>query len=314
MKQLSQQVDATSIGRVDLVVRQMVNVSRSQVKGLIDHECVRVNGHLCRSPATTVDEGDWVTIDYDPSRRYHEKRKQWDDRAFDVVYEDDHLIVVDKVAGTLTIPTDNNERNTLIERVTVYLSHSRKRREASLVHRLDREVSGLLVFGKQPQVAEALIEQFRERKPERVYTAIVAGLLAQDSGTFTSHIATAKNLDRYVTKPSKETEMAITHFRVLKRLADTTLVEVQLETGKRNQIRVHFANAGHPVLGDPRYKKKEAKHPRWEHKRIALHAQRLGFIHPATGEPVQFESAIPSAMQKFLRSPPPMNPASRRRV
>jgi len=293
-------VESSQAGRVDIVVQQLTSVSRGQVRGLVDHECVTINGKPCKAIASQVVQGDVVAVRYDPSQRYREKKKHWDDRTFTVLFEDDDLIVVDKSAGVLTVPTDWHEKNTLVDRVSLYLSHSKKKREACLVHRLDREVSGVLVFGKTEAVAEALIQQFRERKPQRLYTAIVAGLVSKDEGSFDDHLATGKNLDRYVTRQSRNTEMAITHYRVLRRMADTTLVEARLETGKRNQIRVQFASAGHPVLGDPRYKKDEAKHPRWIRQRIALHARTLGFVHPGTGEPVAFEAPSPSAIEKFL--------------
>lgn len=300
LKTLSTTVTEEQVGRVDLIVRNLSEASRSQVRGMFEHGCVSINGLRCEQLATAVSAGDVVSLCYDPHQRYREKKKQWSDRTFQVVFEDDHLIVVDKAAGTLTVPTDNNEANTLVERVSVYLSHSRRNRLACLVHRLDRDVSGLLVFGKHQPVADRLIEQFKQRKPSRVYAAIVAGVVKADEGTFDAHLATGKNLDRYVAAPSAKTEAAITHYRVLQRSTDTTLVEATLETGKRNQIRVHFANAGHPVLGDPRYRTEQAQHPRWIRKRIALHARSLGFIHPATGEPVQFESPLPTAMEKFL--------------
>ncbi len=300
MTTLSTTIDADNAGRVDLVVRQLSGSSHSQVRGIVDHCCMSINGKPCDNIATPVVAGDVVSIRFDPTQRYHEKKKHWDDRTFNVLFEDNHLIVVDKSAGTLTVPTDRNEKNTLVERVSVYLSHSRGKQQAWVVHRLDRDVSGLLVFGKHEPIAERLIEQFKQRKPRRIYAAIVAGVMSNDSGTYRSHLATSKNLDRYVTRPSLKTELAITHYRVLKRMSDTTLVEVTLETGKRNQIRVHFADAGHPVLGDPRYKTKQAMHPRWIRKRIALHAKSLGFEHPISGKAMTFESPLPSALEKFL--------------
>lgn len=300
MTTLSLTVDEDNAGRVDLVVRQLSESSRSQVRGMIDHNCVSINGRTCSSIAKTVSPGDVVSIRFNPTQRYREKKRRWDDRTFSILFEDDHIIVVDKSAGSLTIPTDNNEPNSLVERVSVYLSHSRGQREAWLVHRLDRDVSGLLVFGKQELMANRLIEQFKRRKPQRVYTAITAGVIAADQGTYESALATGKNLDRYVARPSRKTETAITHYRVLKRMANTTLVEATLETGKRNQIRVHFADAGHPVLGDPRYSTERAKHPRWIRKRIALHATSLGFEHPLSGEAMTFESPLPAAIAKFL--------------
>ncbi|MBC8356740.1 MAG: RluA family pseudouridine synthase [Planctomycetes bacterium] len=300
MTTLSTTVDEGNTGRVDLVVRQLSDSSRSQVRGMVDHGCVSINGAPCKSVGTPVATGDVVSIRFNPTQRYHEKKKRWDDRTFTVSFEDDHLIVVDKSAGTLTVPTDRDEVNTLVERVSIYLSHSRSKRQACLVHRLDRDVSGLVVFGKNERIAAQLIEQFKQRKPQRVYTAIVAGVISSDEGTYHSHLATGKNLDRYVTRKSPETETAITHYRVVRRMADTTLVEATLETGKRNQIRVQFADAGHPVLGDPRYKTEQAAHVRWIRKRIALHAKSLGFEHPVSGEAMQFDSPLPSAIAKFL--------------
>ena len=300
MTTLSTTIDAANAGRVDLVVRQLSKSSRSQVRGLVDHGCVSINGALCGTIAAPVAAGDFVSIRYDPTQRYHEKKKRPDDRTFNISFEDDHLIVVDKSAGLLTVPTDRNEKNTLVERVSIYLSHSRRTREAWIVHRLDRDVSGLLVFGKHIPIADRLIEQFKQRKPHRIYAAIVAGVLSRDDGTFRSHLATGTNLDRFSARPSRKTEAAITHYRVLRRMSDTTLVAVTLETGKRNQIRVHFADAGHPVLGDPRYKTKQATHPRWIRKRIALHANSLGFEHPVTGKAMTFESPLPTALEKFL--------------
>lgn len=293
-------IEASNAGRVDLVVRQVVGSSRSQVRGMIDQGCVSINGVPCGSVATPVVVGDVVSIRFDSTRRYHEKKKRWDDRTFRVVFEDEHLIVVDKSAGTLTVPTDRHEKNTLVERVSVCLSHAGRSRRAWVVHRLDRDVSGLVVFGKQPVIADRLIEQFRDRKPQRVYLAIVAGVLASGEGTLRSHLATGKNLDRFAAQPSPATEAAITHYRVLRRMTDATLVEATLETGKRNQIRVQFADTGHPVLGDPRYKPQQATHPHWTRHRIALHARLLGFEHPVSGEAMSFESPPPAAFEKFL--------------
>lgn len=300
MTTLSTTIDGNNAGRVDVVVRLLSESSHSQVRGMLDSGCVSINSTIILSGATTVVVGDLVSIRFDPTQGYREKKKCWDDRTFTVSFEDDHLIVVDKSAGTLTVPTARNERNTLVDRVSIYLGHSRSKREACLVHRLDRDVSGLVIFGKHKQVATRLIEQFKQRKPARVYAAIVAGLVSTDKGSFHSHLATGKSLERYVTRPSPTTELAITHYRVIRRMSDTTLVEVTLETGKRNQIRVQFANAEHPVLGDPRYKTELAMHPRWIRKRIALHAKSLGFEHPISGDAMQIESPLPSAIEKFL--------------
>jgi len=300
IRTLSTTIQADDVGRVDLAVRDLTKLSRSQVRGLVDHGCVSINSALCKNIGATVKAGDTIVVRYEPAQRYKEKKKTWEDRTFSVLYEDNDLIVVDKSAGTLTVPTDKLETNSLVDRVSIYLSHSRSQREAWVVHRLDREVSGLLVFGKHKEIADALIEQFKQRKPDRVYVAIVKGLMDRDEGTFRAHLATGNNLDRYITRPGKETEEAITTFEVLERLKDTTFVQLRLETGKRNQIRVQLADVGHPVLGDPRYQAKKAQHIGWVRKRIALHAKSLSFVHPSSNEKVVFDSPIPNAMQRFI--------------
>ncbi len=301
LQTVSQSVTDDTVGRADAFVRTLCETSHSQSRGMIDRGCVSVNGEPCNNPGALLEVGDEVVVRYDPTQRYREKKqKHWDDRTFTIAYEDEHLIVVDKAAGTLTVPTDRGDPNTLVERVSVYLSHSRTEREACLVHRLDREVSGLLIFGKHEAIATQLIEQFKLQKPRRVYNAIVAGILPDDEGTFRSHLATGNNLDRYVTTPFKDSEEAITHYRVLQRMEDATLVEVILQTGKRNQIRVQFAYAMHPVLGDARYEPERAKHTRWIRRRIALHATSLTFTHPVTGQELTLDSPLPVAMTKFI--------------
>src|SRR6056297_489115 len=137
LTKLSSVVDELSAGRIDLLVRQMADRSRAQVRGMVDQGCVWINGNRCHSVGTVVVPGDQVTVSFDPHQRYREKKKQWDDRVFRLVFEDDHLIVVDKSAGSLTVPTDHHEPNTLVQRVSVYLSHSRRKRVAHVVHRLD---------------------------------------------------------------------------------------------------------------------------------------------------------------------------------
>ena len=288
-------------GRVDRVVRAVCGLPHRKLRGLFDHGCVTVNGEPCEDGGRRVEPGDRVEVCYDPQQGYPEKKRAWADQAFSIVFEDPHLIVVNKAANVLTVATERGgDENTLVDRVSYYLKHTSRRREALVVHRLDRGVSGLLVFAKSRTVLEQLKEQFKARKPERRYVAIVAGILKRSSGTFRSYLEMRKNLDQYSTRDEAKGQLAITHYRVLKALADTTVVEVRLETGRRNQIRVHFADAGHPVLGDPRYRPQDAAHERWPASRIALHALSLGFEHPATGKPLLFESEWPSTMQQFI--------------
>lgn len=286
--------------RIDRVVQQLCGLSRAQVVGLFDHGCVRRNGAIVTQPGEQVAVGDVVLLKYDPKQRYHPKPRPRRNLGFSVVFEDKHLIVVDKPAELLTVPTRRQESNTLQHKVEAYVRHVSKGRGAFAVHRLDRGVSGLLVFGKTQEIVRALKDQFAASKPEREYIAIVAGRMQETQGTFESLLATDKDLNRFSTDDDSIGQLAITHYRQITALDDATVVQVRLETGRRNQIRVHFAEAGHPVLGDPRYESQRAQHPRWKHERLALHARLLGFDHPVTGAEIRLESPLPSAMEAFI--------------
>lgn len=295
----SARVREENAGRVDRVVQSLTELSRGDVRGLFDHHCVRVNGKPEASAGRVVKAGDRVEVDYDKDRRYKELPPPRT-RMFRIAYEDDALIVVEKAPNVLSVPTGKHEGDTLVHEVARYLSKGPTiRRRAHIVHRLDRGTSGLLVFGKSAAVAHRLKAQFAQRKPEREYIAIVAGVVEADEGTFRSRLATSKYLDQYSTDNEDEGKPAVTHFKVEKRFADATRVRVTLETGRRNQIRVHFAEAGHPVLGDDRYRTDLAKHRDWPYKRLALHATVLGFKHPVTQQPMTFKAPPPAAFQRF---------------
>src|SRR5262245_58759822 len=288
--------------RIDRLVQQLCGLSRSQVSGLFDHGCVSRNGAPATQPAERLLAGDRVEIRYDAKQRYHPKPKPRRNLGFAIVFEDKHLIVVDKPAELLSAPTRREETNTLQHKVEAYVRHVAKGRGAFSVHRLDRGVSGLLVFGKTQEIVRQLKDQFAASKPEREYVAIVAGHMKRKHGTFESLLATDKDLNRFSTDDEAIGQLAITHYRVVAHLDGATLVQVRLETGRRNQIRVHFAEAVHPVLGDPRYEPELAQHARWPHQRLALHARLLGFEHPITGQSLRLESPLPAEMESFLKA------------
>jgi 23S rRNA pseudouridine1911/1915/1917 synthase len=288
-------------GRVDRIVQLLCSLSRAQVTGLFDHQCVRLNGAVCSFPGQRVEAGDVVDLQYDPHQRYHARNKPRRNLGFEIVFEDPHLIVVIKPPELLTVPTIKGETTTLVDKVSEYVRHVSGGRQVFTAHRLDRGVSGLLVLGKSLEISQVIRDQFALHKPEREYAAIVAGRLTEAEGTFDTLLATDRDLNRYSTDDQEIGQRAITHFRVLQRWSDATLVRVWLETGRRNQIRVHFAEAGHPVLGDPRYEARLAAHPRWPHKRLALHARQLGFDHPVTHQHLRFTAPLPMEMERFMR-------------
>lgn len=226
--------------------------------------------------------------------------------VFELVYEDNFLLVVDKKAGYLSVPTGEWNRTTkgeqtLIGEIKRYLAiKSGRDLGATPIHRLDRDTSGLLVVAKSQKISQRVKEQFSARKPDREYVAIVKGRVAKEKGTFRSYLATDDDLNQYSTKREAEGKLAITHYEVVSYLEDATRVRVTLETGRRNQIRVHFSEVGHPVLGDVRYRAELAKHKRWPYPRLALHAARLGFAHPMSRKKLEFLSPLPKEFAAFI--------------
>lgn len=303
----SRGVDADSPflgGRADRLVQELVQQSRSFVTGLFDHDCVTLNGTMEPDAGRRLEVGDEIAVRYEANRRYSPRPRPKAAHNFKAEFEDEFLIVVYKPAELLTVPSEKRESHTLVDRVGAYLKQGHSRAKAHVVHRLDRGVSGLLVFAKSQEVSELLQAQFSLRKPERRYAAIVAGVVDPPEGQFSGYLATGKTLTRYSTDNPEGGEYAETHYRTLQSLRDATLVEVELVTGRRNQIRVHFADAGHPIIGDDRYRSEDARHRNWPHKRLALHARSLGFEHPVTRETLHFDTPLPTEFQQFIHGAP----------
>jgi 23S rRNA pseudouridine1911/1915/1917 synthase len=204
------------------------------------------------------------------------------------VFEDDTIVVADKPAGLLTMGTATERRNTLYARLYDLLERRRPPQRIFIVHRLDREASGLLVFAKSPEAKLALQAQFRRRAAGRRYLAWVAGTVREDELTLRSWLV--ENAARRVwdAGPDRGGKLAITHVRVLARRPGRTLVLASLETGRKHQIRVQLADLGHPIEGDRRYGP-----PKQPGSRLALHAAHLRFVHPTTGRTMEFDSVPP---------------------
>jgi 23S rRNA pseudouridine1911/1915/1917 synthase len=220
-------------------------------------------------------------------------------RAFALVHEDDDIVVVDKAPGVLTVPTPRRERFTLVDEVSRHLSRgARITHPALVVHRLDRDTSGLVVFARHRAARDRLVADWSDH--DRVYAAVVAGIVVDDEGEIRSRLVTdRRTLQRTSTTRDDVGELAITRFVVQARLDDATLVSCRLLTGRRNQIRVHLAERGHPLLGDERYGAR-VHHRRWDDRRLALHAQQLAFAHPRTGAPLSFDTGLPALFRRFV--------------
>jgi RluA family pseudouridine synthase len=202
--------------------------------------------------------------------------------------EDDHLIVVDKPGGLLTVATDRDRPRTAYRLLNEYVrrGRGRSRTKVHIVHRLDRETSGVLVFAKSREAKFALQERWGETK--KTYLAVVRGVPAEREGVITSLLAENAAHHVYTTDDRAKGREATTAYRVLKRTHNLALLEVDLVTGRKHQIRVHFADAGNPVIGDERYGPEDPSQPQ-----LALHAWKISFDHPAAGGRISIEAPVP---------------------
>lgn len=283
------------------MVQAALKVKKSVAEKLLHDGAVQCGGRVISQSHFKLQVGDELEIDYAPQPIRVARRKSSPQVRFEILHDDEQVIVVNKPAGLLTVPTPKREKNTLQSQIRKWLERHQPGAKAICVHRLDRLVSGVLIFAKSEEVADALRSQFAARKPERKYAAIVRGEVKDKAGSFRSYLATDEALNRYSVASPEQGELAITHYVVRQRWSGATLIEVRLETGRRNQIRVHLAEAGHPIIGDPRYRPEEAQHEQWPYTRIALHAETLGLLHPASGEPLQFTTAWPQEFRDFRR-------------
>jgi 23S rRNA pseudouridine1911/1915/1917 synthase len=286
--------------------------TRSQLRRAFDEGRVRVGGVPEARPARKVKAGE--VIEYqEPELRPVELVPE--DIPLDVVFEDRHLIVIDKPPGLVVHPAAGHDAGTLVHALLHHcqdLSGIGGEIRPGIVHRLDRDTSGILVCTKDDRTHHALAALFKAHTLERRYLAIVVGHLAEAEGTVrTLHGRHPVDRKRFSSKV-KEGRPAVTHWRRLERLIGADLVEVRLETGRTHQIRVHFSDLGHPVLGDAMYghrpgpsagRAAEAVRQAWDALgRQALHAAVLGFTHPITGEVLRFERPPPDDFQRALRT------------
>jgi 23S rRNA pseudouridine1911/1915/1917 synthase len=228
-----------------------------------------------------------------------------------ILHEDADLVIADKPAGLLTLSTEAGEKDTLLSRVNAYLQFRyRKRPYVGVVHRLDKETSGAVVFARSREVLRGLQELFRRHDVEREYVALVEGRVHDDAGTIGLEVVRDRGDRRRGTaRPGEKGIRAVTHYRVLERFAGATALALTLETGRTHQIRIHLAALGHPVIGDEVYRPRHFSAPTVTAERQMLHARTLGFRHPSTGAAIRVQSDPPSDFRdlrsRLARSTPP---------
>ena len=295
----------------------MEDTSRHRIQCAIKEQYVRVNDKVVKANYIVRPE-DVISFVMPYRRRGLEILPQ--DIPLNIAYEDEDLLVVDKPAGMVVHPGHGHFESTLVNALAFHLGISQgpeaeDERMGILVHRIDKDTSGLLVVAKNDEAQLNLAKQFFEHSIDRVYVAVVWGNLKEDEGTIDANIGRDPN-DRLrfrVYDDPEKGKHAVTHYRVLERFGFVTVIECRLETGRTHQIRVHMASIGHPLFGDERYGGTEirkgtiyAKYRQFIQNcfelcpRQALHAQVLGFTHPRTRERIRFESSVPEDMQALI--------------
>ena len=292
--------------RLDRALAELLpDLSRERIKALIVEGQI-VSGGRSLNPSMKVAVGQDYSITL-PAPVALDAVAQ--DIPLDIVHEDADLIVVDKPAGLVVHPAAGNLDGTLVNALLHHcdgqLSGIGGVARPGIVHRIDKDTSGLLVVAKSDKAHEGLARQFKDHSIDRLYAAIVYGIPTPASGTVDAWIGRS-DADRKKMAVHREGrgKHAVTHYRVMERLRGAAMVECRLETGRTHQVRVHMAHLGHPLIGDPVYgrdrKGFKSILETLGFKRQALHAKRLGFIHPVTEEPLAFDSPLPADMQELL--------------
>ncbi|MBM6698459.1 RluA family pseudouridine synthase [Streptococcus alactolyticus] len=282
--------------RLDKALADLTELSRSQANEAIKNGNILVNGKAVKAKYS-VKEGDLVTYDLpEPEVLEYEA----EDIPLDIVYEDDDVAVVNKPQGMVVHPSVGHTSGTLVNALMYHihdLSSINGVVRPGIVHRIDKDTSGLLMIAKNDRAHQALAEELKDKKSLRKYLAIVHGNISNDRGVIEAPIGRSEK-DRKKQAVTAKGKPAVTHFKVLERFGNYTLVELTLETGRTHQIRVHMAYIGHPVAGDPLYGPRKTLKGNGQF----LHAQTLGFTHPTTGESLRFSVEPPAIFQETLEN------------
>ncbi len=294
--------------RLDKALAEASGLSRERVKALMAEGRVTISGKPATAASVKTNEGQPFAITVPPVADAVARPQ---DIPLVIAYEDAHLIVVDKPAGMVVHPAAGNPDGTLVNALLHHchgqLSGIGGVARPGIVHRIDKDTSGLLVVAKTTPAHEGLARQFADHSIDRLYLAVCAGHPSPAEGTISGRIGRSDaNRKKMALLPdaSPRGKRAVTHYRTLRRLDHCALIECRLETGRTHQVRVHCSSIGHPLVGDPVYgRTPRALRPTLERigfARQALHAATLGFAHPITGEKVEFHAELPADMQELI--------------
>lgn len=272
---------------------QFPQTTNNKLRKMLSEGRVKINDSVVFKAKQTLELNDkFELLDRSNKILQNDKPlKELKKSAIEIIYEDDDLLVVEKPAKLLSVATDKLEQNTLHGKCVDYLKQQDSKSWCYIVHRLDKETSGIMLLSKNKQSKDYLQEQFSQRQVYRIYHAMVEGQPLEQSGTVEQYLMEDKHLNiRTVNSKHKDGKLAITHWEVIQQTAEASLLRVMIETGRRHQIRMAMKELGCPIIGD---KLHEAESNPFG--RICLHATSLEFLHPATDEPVRFESQPPFA-------------------
>ena len=267
---------------------KMPQASRTKLKSILSKRIVYVDNVITTQYNFPLQPGMKVQISRDKNT------KEFHNKLLKIVYEDAYLIVINKAEGVLSVNTDRQKERTAYTILNEYVKRSGRRNNVYIVHRLDRDTSGLMMFAKDEKTQHNLRDNWHDIVFDRRYVAIVMGEMEKDGGTVQSWLTDRK---LYVSSSDYDNggKLSVTHYRTIKRANGFSMIELQLETGRKNQIRVHMQVLGHPVVGDMRYGCEVDPLGR-----LALHAFKLCFYHPVTGEPMKFEVPYPAPFRSLM--------------
>ncbi|MBQ8681782.1 MAG: RluA family pseudouridine synthase [Bacilli bacterium] len=283
--------------RIDKYLMNELSYSRSKIQRMIDSNHILVNGNPVKN-SYSLRIGDEITINED----YTEEIEIIpEDIPLDIYYEDDYLLVVNKPSGMVVHPAAGNHEKTLVNALMYHCNNNLSSINGSIrpgiVHRIDKDTSGLLLIAKTDEVHADLAEQIANKTVTRKYIALVQGTINEDTATIDAPIGRDSNNRKKMAVTDINSKDAITHLRVLARYSKATLIECQLETGRTHQIRVHLNYIGHPIVNDPVYGYKKLEDPEFGQM---LHAKTIGFIHPITKKYLEFNSNPPKRFEEIL--------------
>ncbi len=262
--------------------------SKTSIRQILQSGRVRVNGELEKDAKRQLEQSDILEVTPKSEQRALPP-------GLTILHEDVDVIVALKANGLLTVATERERENTAQAYLNTYLGARREER-IHVVHRLDRETSGVLVFAKNFHAREQLKEQFAAHSADRLYIAIIEGRIDPASGTIRSRLLERKDLRMESVEAHPDAKLAVTHYRTITTLPQYSMLEVRLETGRKNQIRAHLSEAQHPVVGDQLYG--STTDPLG---RLGLHAKLLGFAHPTTGKKLSFTAPLPKSFRDLFR-------------